>query len=101
MAMVQIVIVPVSFAEKDVLLIPFVEFYKIITFACEETVNVMKELRKEHKEVLRAINNQKAKTTSLLDFVNPSIIRLNEAKHMSITADEAPMSALSSPNYAE
>lgn len=41
-------------------------------------------------------NGNQDSRPSLLSIMNPSIIRLNEGKHMSIVAEEGPMSVPSS-----
>ncbi|KAG2217796.1 hypothetical protein INT45_001121, partial [Circinella minor] len=90
----QRVEVPVNFFEKNASLIPFLEFYSTVAGACAETVETMGLLRAEHVSALR----KTTKTGNLTSIVNPVIIRLNEGKHMTIVADEGPMSIPGSPN---
>lgn len=62
---------------------------------------MIKQLKEEHKMALNAAtaNGNQDSRPSLLSIVNPSIIRLNEGKHMSIVAEEGPMSVPSSPDH--
>lgn len=58
-------------------------------------------LGSNHKMAANAamVNGNQDSRPSLLSIVNPSIIRLNEGKHMSIVAEEGPMSVPSSPDH--
>ncbi|KAI9265547.1 hypothetical protein EDC94DRAFT_559778 [Helicostylum pulchrum] len=53
----QRVEVPVNFKEKDVLIVPFIEFYLTLVVCnagCEESSKVLKQLEEEHKVVVNA-----------------------------------------------
>ncbi|KAI9340614.1 hypothetical protein BD770DRAFT_422260 [Pilaira anomala] len=91
----QKAVVPVDFKEKDISMIPFIQFYLTVATGCEETLEVIKQLKKEHKMTVNAAtaNGNQDSRLNLLSIVNPSIIRLNEGKHMNIVAEEGPMSA--------
>ncbi|KAI9496390.1 hypothetical protein BDB00DRAFT_881992 [Zychaea mexicana] len=91
----QCVEVPVNFSEKNELLVPFIEFYSTVAAGCAETVDIMVLLKAEHVVASR----KKCKTTSLTSIVDPVIVRLNEGKHMTIVADEGPMSVPGSPDH--
>ncbi|KAG0928310.1 hypothetical protein G6F57_013565 [Rhizopus arrhizus] len=91
----QRVNVPISFSETDITILPFICFFKTLAIACEETLSVLKELRQEHKTILRSKDQRPQKLSSI---VNPMIIRLNEGKHTSIVAEHGPMSVPNSPN---
>ncbi|KAG0745759.1 hypothetical protein G6F57_001287 [Rhizopus arrhizus] len=93
----QRVVVPVDFKEKGITMIPFLQFYLTLAAGCEESLKVIKQLKEERKMAM-ANRNQDCRP-SLLSFLNPSIIRLNEGKHMSIVAEEGPMSVPSSPDH--
>ncbi|KAI9488790.1 hypothetical protein BDB00DRAFT_771874 [Zychaea mexicana] len=90
----QKVEVPVKFAQKDLYLLEFIEFYKSLALALEDTTEILTQLKQEHKEVKSSNTNCK----SLLGSIDPVIIRLNEGKHLGIVADEGPMSVPPSPD---
>ncbi|KAI8380236.1 hypothetical protein BD560DRAFT_323901, partial [Blakeslea trispora] len=90
----QRVDVPVRFSDKDVTLLPFICFFKTLAVACTETLSVLKELKKDHKAILRSKDKERV---SLCNIVDPVIIRLNEGKHAGIVAEHGPMSIPSSP----
>ncbi|KAI9313576.1 hypothetical protein BX666DRAFT_1864022 [Dichotomocladium elegans] len=92
----QRVDVPIRFSEKDITLLPFICFFKTLAAACEETLSVLKELKKEHKTILRSKDKERE---NLCRIVDPVIIRLNEGKHASIVAEHGPASVPSSPIY--
>ncbi|KAI8971595.1 hypothetical protein BDF20DRAFT_907297 [Mycotypha africana] len=69
----QKVIVPVSFFEKDITILPFICFFKTLA------------------------NQRTKRPQKLSNIINPMIIRLNEGKHASIVAEHGPMSVPSSP----
>ncbi|KAI7882130.1 uncharacterized protein EV154DRAFT_523166 [Mucor mucedo] len=96
----QKAVVPVDFKEKDISMIPFIQFYLTVATGCEETLEVIKQLKKEHKMTVNAAtaNGNQDSRLNLLSIVNPSIIRLNEGKHMNVVAEEGPMSAPGSPD---
>lgn len=61
----------------------------------------MKELKDEHKAAIRSpvFDTEQKPRPSLLNYVNPVIIRLNEGKHTRDVAEEGPMSAPNSPSH--
>lgn len=59
----------------------------------------MKQLKEEHKTAVNAAASNTDCSQCLLSFVNPSIIRLNEGKHMAAVAEEGLMSVPNSPDY--
>ncbi|CAO3695775.1 unnamed protein product [Rhizopus stolonifer] len=87
----QRVNVPISFSEKDITVYPFICFFKTLAIACEETLSVLKELKQEHKAILRSKDKR---PRNLCSIINPTIIRLNERKHTSIVAEHGPMSPM-------
>ncbi|KAI7898051.1 uncharacterized protein BX663DRAFT_582987 [Cokeromyces recurvatus] len=95
----QRVDVPVNFDEKDVLLIPFIEFYKSVAVACETTITNIEQLKKEHKRNMQSTSMVKNKEQNLLELIDPSIIRINEGKHTNIVIDSGPQSAPTSPDH--
>ncbi|KAI7860402.1 hypothetical protein BDC45DRAFT_101397 [Circinella umbellata] len=84
----QKVEVPVKFAQKDLYLLEFIEFYKSLALALRDITEILTQLKQEHKEAKASNPNCK----SLLGSVDPVIIRLKEGKHLGIVADEGPMS---------
>ncbi|KAI9361473.1 hypothetical protein BD770DRAFT_418843 [Pilaira anomala] len=58
----QRVDVPVRFYEKDITILPFICFFKTLAIACEETLSVLKELKQEHKTILRSKDKKPKKT---------------------------------------
>ncbi|KAL0076555.1 hypothetical protein F4703DRAFT_1906326 [Phycomyces blakesleeanus] len=58
MAKEQRVKVPTSFPEKDITILPFICFFKTLAITCEETLSVLKELKQEHKTILRSKNQR-------------------------------------------
>ncbi|KAI9005466.1 hypothetical protein CLU79DRAFT_713129 [Phycomyces nitens] len=97
----QRVVVPVEFKEKDISMIPFIQFYLTLAAECEESLIAIKQLKEEHKIAVNApmANKNQECRPSLLSMVNPSIIRLNEGKHTSVVAEEGPMSMPCSPDH--
>ncbi|KAI8646534.1 hypothetical protein BD408DRAFT_336494 [Parasitella parasitica] len=95
----QKAVVPVDFKEKDISMIPFIQFYLTLAAGCEESLEVIKQLKEEHKMAVNAATGSQGSRPSLLSVVNPSKIRLNEGKHMSIVAEEGPMSIPASPDH--
>ncbi|CAO3601007.1 unnamed protein product [Absidia cylindrospora] len=87
----QRVKVPISFSEKDFTVHPFICFFKTLAVACEETLSMLKELKQEHKTILRSKDR---KPQNICSIINPIIIRLNEGKHTSIVAEHGPMSPM-------
>ncbi|KAI8880635.1 hypothetical protein K501DRAFT_190942 [Backusella circina FSU 941] len=95
----QRVDVPVKFVAKDIELIPFIEFHKTVAVACENTIDTIIKLKKEHIVKTRSNDENEPEDTSLLCHVNPSIIRINEGKHTNVVADDGPQSAPNSPSH--
>ncbi|KAI8363870.1 hypothetical protein EDC96DRAFT_444562 [Choanephora cucurbitarum] len=88
--------VPIRFSEKDITLLPFICFFKTLVAACEETLSVLKELKKEHKPILRSKDKERKNLCIIEDSV---IVRLNEGKYVIILAKNGPKSVPSSPIY--
>lgn len=65
--------------------------------ACVETLEALKTLKAEQKQFLRSPGVSRPNLASL---VNPMVVRLNEAKHASLVADEGPMSEPGSLSHA-
>lgn len=57
-------------------------------------------MKEEHKEVVNAAMSNGCRDLRPSLLINPSIIRLNEGKHMCVVAEEGPMSVPGSPNHA-
>ncbi|KAI8087736.1 uncharacterized protein B0P05DRAFT_465515, partial [Gilbertella persicaria] len=66
-------------------------FFKTLAFACKETLSVSKELKQEHKTVLRSGENN---SQNLLQVINPVVIRLNEGNHINVIAEHGPLSPI-------
>ncbi|KAI9019528.1 hypothetical protein CLU79DRAFT_757669 [Phycomyces nitens] len=97
----QRVVVSVEFKEKDISMIPFIQFYLTLAAGCEESLIAIKQLKEEHKMAVNAAtaNRNHECRPSLLILVNTSIIRLNEGKHTSVVVEEGPMSMLCNLYY--
>lgn len=67
----QRVNVPVSFSGKDIMIPPFICFFKTLAIACGETLSVLKESKQEHKTILRSKGQWSQKLSSI---INPTII---------------------------
>ncbi|KAG0171798.1 hypothetical protein DFQ28_004777 [Apophysomyces sp. BC1034] len=93
----QRVVVPVEFHNKDLTLQPFVTFHKSLGMACMDSLEELKALKNEHKEFFRSPGITRP---SLASLVRSMVIRLNEAKHASVVADDGPMSGPESPSHA-
>jgi hypothetical protein len=57
----------------------------------QDTMNVLNRLSQEHDEVLGRINfDSDGGQPSLVDQINPVVVRLNEGKHMAEVACHGP-----------
>ncbi|CAO3685352.1 unnamed protein product [Rhizopus stolonifer] len=86
-----------SFEEKSEGIMPFMNFSITLGVSLEETLHTISMLNREHEQVLRGIScegstNENTSPTSLLDLVNPILVRLNENKHKDEVAEDGPQS---------
>ncbi|CEP14154.1 hypothetical protein [Parasitella parasitica] len=83
-----------DFERKSEGVIPFMNFTISLGVSLDETMNDLSVLSKEHDKVLRETYFGTDDNThlSLLDFVNPVLVRLNENKHKDEVAEEGPQS---------
>ncbi|CEG76176.1 hypothetical protein RMATCC62417_11108 [Rhizopus microsporus] len=97
----QKVVVSVDFKQKDITMMPFFfNFFLTLETGLEESLQVIKQLKEEHKTAVNATTTSSLNySQSLLSLVNSSIIRLNEGKQMTAAAEEGLMSKPSSPDH--
>ncbi|KAI7874548.1 hypothetical protein K492DRAFT_137713 [Lichtheimia hyalospora FSU 10163] len=98
----QKVIVPVDFKEKDVTILPFIQFHLTLAAGCKESLQVISQLKKEHKVAEKKATTSTSSNNSrsrLLNMIDPVIVRLNEGKRMNIVAEEGPSSMPNSPDH--
>ncbi|KAG2201989.1 hypothetical protein INT47_000528 [Mucor saturninus] len=70
-----------KFEEKSVVVMPLITFSLSLGASLEETLNTIAMLTKEHDQMLREIPCEiSISPASLLDLVNPVVVRSNEKK---------------------
>ncbi|KAG2216199.1 hypothetical protein INT45_000799 [Circinella minor] len=87
----RVEVIPVNVSSKDLHLTKYIEFYKSLASACEDTMKTLAQLKDEHKD---ALHSATCGNRAILNSVKPLMVRLNEGKHMTIVADEEPKSTL-------
>ncbi|ORX53578.1 hypothetical protein DM01DRAFT_254743 [Hesseltinella vesiculosa] len=95
----QKAVVPINDHMKELHLDPFCTFHKTLAMALIDTLSNLKALKNDHKLFLRSPSLTARPNLSTL--ITPMIIRLNEAKHSAIVADDGPSSAPGSPDNEE
>ncbi|CAO3612741.1 unnamed protein product [Mucor hiemalis] len=86
-----------KFEEKSEGIMPFMTFSISLGVLLEESLHTLAMLSREHEQVLReasceGCNNENTSPASLLDLVNPILVRLNENKHKDEVAEDGPQS---------
>ncbi|KAI8366615.1 uncharacterized protein BYT42DRAFT_136356 [Radiomyces spectabilis] len=89
-----------DFEQKEIAIVPLINFTNTLAVSLVDTVDVLSTLAEEHDEVIKEIKfDTQRSRPSLLQHIQPVIVRLNENKRTSDIADDGPKNPFYIPKH--